>query len=331
MANAGRGPEAAREYLAATAVAGAVEALELRCRAARQYLISGHIDAGLVELRTVLGGLGMDLPSSPRRALLFLLWQRLLVRLRGLRFQEHGPSQIAPEDLIKIDICDSVSVGLGMVDPICSAALQARNLLLSLRAGEPSRIAWALAMEACHVSVAGEPSWRRTERLLRTGDALAERLAHPRVLGAMALAHGVADYIVGSWKWSREYCDRAEAIFRDRCTGATWELDTARTFSLWSLTYMGEVAELTRRRQVLLKDAQERGDLYAVTYLSTYIMAIVQLGADDPEEARRELRQAMGRWSQKGFHVQHHNALLAQAYIDLYRGDGAAAWRHISE
>jgi hypothetical protein len=60
-------------------------------------------------------------------------------------------------------------------------------------------------------------------------------------------------------------------------------------------------------------------------------MAIVQLGADDPAEARRELRQAMGRWTQRGFHVQHHNALLAQVYIDLYSGDGTAALRDIAE
>jgi hypothetical protein len=45
---------------------------------------------------------------------------------------------------------------------------------------------------------------------------------------------------------------------------------------------MGEVAELSRRWAALLKEAQERGDLYAETNFSTYIMAIVRLGADDP-------------------------------------------------
>jgi hypothetical protein len=147
----------------------------------------------------------------------------------------------------------------------------------------------------------------------------------------ITLARGVRTYFDGGWKNALVYCDRAEAFFRDRCTGATWELDTAHAFSLWSLTFMGEVAELTRRHQGLLKEAQERGDLYALTNLNTYVMAIVKLGADDPEEARRELRQTMGRWSQRGFHVQHLHALLARVYIDLYSGDGAAACRHLSE
>ena len=127
----------------------------------------------------------------------------------------------------------------------------------------------------------------------------------------------------GGLKNTLANCDRAEALFRDRCTGATWELDTVRIFSLWCLTYMGELAELTRRRQVLLTDAQERGDLYAITYLSTYIMAIVQLGGRRPGGGpRASYARPMGRWSQKGFHVQHHNALLARVYIDLYSGDG---------
>jgi serine/threonine protein kinase len=331
LANVGRGLEAAREYLAAMDGAGVAEALELRRRAAFQYLISGHIDAGLVELRTALGGVGLTLPNSPRRALRCLLARRLWLLLRGLGFRERDASQISAADLLCIDTCGSASTGLSMVDAILGAAIQSQYLLLALRAGEPSRLARALSVEACHLSCEAGPSRRRAGRLIQTASALAERVADPQTQGMVTLARGVTLYFEGGWKNALANCDRAEALFRDRCTGATWELDTARIYSLWCLTYMGEVAELTRRRQVLLTDAKERGDLYALTYLSTYIMAIVQLGADGPEEARRELRQAMGRWTQRGFHVQHHNALLAQVYIDLYTADGAAALQEIAE
>jgi hypothetical protein len=92
---------------------------------------------------------------------------------------------------------------------------------------------------------------------------------------------------------------------------------------------MGGVQELRQRRQVLLNEARERGDLYAQTNLSTYIMALDRLGSGDPEGARVELQEAMSCWSQHGFHVQHHNAILGQTLIDLYSGNGATAWDRI--
>ena len=63
--------------------------------------------------------------------------------------------------------------------------------------------------------------------------------------------------------------------------------------------------------------------------LSSYIMSIVRLAADEPDTADRELRQTMSQWSREGYHVQHNDALWAAVQIELYRGDGAAAWNLI--
>ena len=60
--------------------------------------------------------------------------------------------------------------------------------------------------------------------------------------------------------------------------------------------------------------------------LSSYIMSIVRLAADDPDMAERELRQTMSQWSREGYHVQHNDALWAAVQIELYRGNGMAAW-----
>jgi eukaryotic-like serine/threonine-protein kinase len=60
--------------------------------------------------------------------------------------------------------------------------------------------------------------------------------------------------------------------------------------------------------------------------LSSYLMSIVRLAADDPDTADRELRQTMSQWSSEGYHVQHNDALWAAVQIELYRGNGAAAW-----
>ena len=256
LANAGRGAEAAAAYLAAVPDAPVADAIELQRRAAMQFLISGHIDEGLAALRTVLEAIGMALPVTPRRALFSLLVQRARLRLRGLGFRERDPSEIAPADLTRIDVCWSAGAGLSVVDTIRGADFQARGLLLSLAAGEPSRIARALAMEAAHAASAGGSNRKATARLLDRADELASRVEHPYALGMVALARGVSAYLEGRWTLAQQECDRAETIFRDRCTGVAWELDTAHAFALWGLSHQGAVAELSRRWPILLNRAR---------------------------------------------------------------------------
>ncbi len=331
LANAGRGAEAAAAYLAAVRDAPGAAAIELQRKAAMQFLISGHIDDGLATLRTVLEAIGMSLPNTPRRSLFSLLTQRARLRIRGLGFHERDRSQIAPAELTRIDVCWSAGAGLSVVDTIRGADFQARGLLLSLAAGEPSRIARSLAMEAAHAASTGGSNRKTTARLLDRASALACRVEDPYASGMVALARGVCAYLEGQWTLAQSECDRAETIFRDGCTGVAWELDTSHAFALWGLSHQGAVAELARRWPILLDRARARGDLYAVMNLSSYIMSIVRLAADEPEMAGRELRQTMSEWSREGYHVQHNDALWAAAQIELYRGDGKAAWNLIDQ
>ncbi len=185
-------------------------------------------------------------------------------------------------------------------------------------------------MEAAHVASAGGTNVKRTARLLERADELASRVENPYARGMVALARGVTAYLEGRWIAAQRACDHAESIFRDRCTGVAWELDTAHAFALWGLSHQGEVAELSHRWPILLDLARARGDLYAEMNLSSYIMSIVRLAADDPDTALRELRQTMSQWSRQGYHVQHNDALWATVQIELYRGNGPAAWSAIA-
>jgi tetratricopeptide (TPR) repeat protein len=329
LVNAGRGAEAAREYLAARQGAPVAEVLELERRAAMQFLISGYVDEGIAVLRTVLHAVGMTLPGPPRRAFPWLVLERLRLglrlRIRGLAVHERDAGAVPPEELTRIDVCWAAVEGLSMVAPISAAIFQTRNLRLALRAGEPYRVARAVAMQAFHSSSAGGWSQARTARFLEAADALAQRVGHPHALGMAALASGVAAYCNGRWREACAALERAGEIFRSRCTGVAWELTTARLMTLPALVWMGEHTEAFRCLRLYRKEAQERGELYCLASVGAFGVH-ERLVADEPEQARSDLAEVMRVWSRQGYHMQHMEELWMESHIDLYRGDGDAAW-----
>ncbi len=331
LANARRGAEAAPVYLRAAGAATALASLDLRRRAAEQYIASGHIDEGLDVLRDVLAAMGMRLPATPLRALLSIAYYRFRIWLRGLGFRERPASRLSADELVRIDTCWSLGLGLVMVDPFRGLAFQSRCLLLALNAGEPHRIVRALGLEIGHSSTGGGRSRRRTAEVFRVARALAERLQDPHGLGMVWLGGGVAAYFEGRWRDARELCDRAVEVLRSRCTGVAHELNEAHFHAIRALEFLGELKELSQRLPALLQDAATRGDRYAATNLRTRLSFLVSLMQDDPGRALTDVREAMAQWSQRDFHLQHYFEVTTHTDICHYRGDAAAAWRLLED
>jgi hypothetical protein len=327
LASAGRGGQAAEAYLAAASDSEPRSQLEFHRRAAEQLLRSGQIDAGFDTIRSVLAAIGMKLALSPRRALLSMLLQRLRIRIRGLGFVERPAEHVSPDELVRIDTCWSVAMGLAIVDTIRGADFQARHLLLALNAGEPYRIARALGMEVAYaVAPGGRQARDRSRRLGEMAQALAERVNHPQALGLVSLARGTAAHLSGDWRTAFELCERAERILDERCTGVGWELAATHLYSLLALYYLGELGELSRRLPMLLQEARERDDRNAVANLRTRLSYLASLAHDDVSGAKEEVRQGIALWSRKGFTAQHFFELQALAEIAVYEGAGAEAW-----
>ncbi len=337
LANAGRGAEAAQAFIvAATSVqrlSGGDEAvsLELQRRAAEQLLRAGHIDEGMDQLRTVLATIGLPIAATPRRALISLLLHRAQLRLRGLWFTPRREEEIAPEVLARVDVTWSAAIGMAMVDTVRGADFQARCLLLALRAGEPRRITKAIALEAANYAAAGWPARKRTAMLLGMAQELALHVASPYATGLLLGTSGIAAFLEGRWSDARKLCERAELTFRDRCVGAAWELDNVQLFHLWSLAYLGEFRELNLRLPRMIREAEARGDRFAATSLRTGDLSYYWLCAGDPDGALAAADESMRRWTQRGFLHQHWDDLLARCEIDLYRGDGAAAFARMEQ
>ncbi len=331
LANAGRGGQAAAAYLRAADLGSATRALELRRRAAEQLLRAGHIDEGMAALRTVLGAVGVRLPRSPRRALTSLLAGRARMRLRGMRFARREASRIAAADLTRVDVCWSAAATLSMADHLCGAHLQTRHYLLALEAGEPRRVARALAVEAMYLSTMLRPGSRRTEARLGRATALAEELGDPYTQALCRGTFGLCAFQDGRFADALPACEDAERLFRDRCSGVAWEVTTAQLFCVFCLFYLGDATSLCQRVSLHLAAAEARGDLYASVNLRLGLSNVAWLLQGEPAEARRHAAEALERWSPAGFHLQHYWSLLALVHADLYEGRAADAWARVAE
>ncbi len=179
LVNAGRPAEAAQAYLDVAQLTSARHSLDFKRRAAQQLLMGGHINEGLELIRSVLAAVGLSYPEGPKSALASLLLKRMQVWLRGLHFTEREESQIPEFELVRLDTCFAVAAGLGSVDLIRGADFQSRHLLLALKAGEPFRVARALAFEAAWTAARGGAGSERAMQIARQAEELAQRVGHP--------------------------------------------------------------------------------------------------------------------------------------------------------
>jgi tetratricopeptide (TPR) repeat protein len=331
LGNAGRGAEAAQYYLDAVDSVEPARALEMRRRASEHLLRSGHVDEGLRVMREVLATVGMKMPETPRQAKLGIIARRLLLLLRGITYKERPESELSPMDIMRVDVCWAATIGLVFIDNIRASYFQTIHMLTALRLGEPHRAARALAVEAGLSSVSGGRRNRRTEKLLAKADREARRLANPHTEGMTLLAHMSSDFYLGRFRTALRYSEEAESLFRERCTAATWEIDTARNVGMAARCYLGRVNELAEHVPPLFQAAQQRGDRYAATELVVGRPTILWLAWDAPDTARELVDSLMSEWYVSSFyiHVQHFKAMVSRTVIDLYRGDPRSAMQHL--
>jgi eukaryotic-like serine/threonine-protein kinase len=323
LANAGRGREASEALLEAAEGARAADALELRRKAAEQLLLSGYLDDGFEVTRQVMRSLGVRLPRTSFGALVSLLWRRLWVRLRGTSFRERDETEIPPVKLVKVDILSSIARGLALTDHIRGADFNARFLLAALRLGEPRRILSALTMEANFAATSG-PESSHIRRTLAACERIQERLNDTLAGIYMESARSYVSFMCGHWGASLRSAETAFGLWSDH-GGTSWERCMMNIQVNWSMFYLGELAEMTRRMPAMLQDARDRGDLLSVSGMVLGLNNVMILNQDGPRRALQEIDELMARWSVHGYHLQHYLALLARVHVLLFTGDGPAA------
>ncbi|HEX8791850.1 MAG TPA: AAA family ATPase [Polyangiaceae bacterium] len=331
LARAGHCARAAEAYERAAEGAGTVEALDLRRRAADQLLRGAEIARGLEAARSVLEAVGLRTPRSTLGALALLLWLRLLLLLRGARFRPRDAQSVAKEALTRVDVCWSVSFTLPYADAIFAAISQARHVRLALAAGEPVRVARAVATEAAYQSSTGFHAWPKAERLLRIAHAAADRSGDPYARAVVQGFHGIAQCAAMRFEEATASLRGAIDAFRAQVPGSAFETTTIQFYLFVALAYGGRYGELRPMLEQAVSDAIERGDKYAAIMLRLGILNSTWLFAGDPGRARRELEEARRSLSTDRFRAVHYQALVAECYVDVYEGLDEIAYQRLHD
>ncbi len=322
----GHAADAAHAYRDAAAHARGLERMDLERRAAEQLLTSGHIDEGAEALHQVLKAAGM---AGPRTALGAAFWSIAYIlagRIVALRSRRSDADEVSRADHVHVEALYAVAVGWSFVDIVQSVYTAVRYLYLAQRKGDDFQLLRALSMEAMRYASRGGRMGRRERQCERTLDWLTDKhSSNPEFCLFRDGSRAMRRFMRGDWRLASDVLD---GLRHDYTVPPPWHVH-GTLFVLWSLYFLGRLAELRRRHAERIAYAEERGDLYTTVNLRIGHTNAIWLAADDPEAARRQVREAIGAWSHSGYHMQHYRAMLAEATIELYLGQGERAYDRV--
>lgn len=330
LAHAGRGPEAASTFVAAAR--GAEPAVRFDCQrqAAEQWIITGHLEEGMAALRTTLDEIHEPSASSPRRALARVLWNRIRLRLRGMRYTTRLESQVPVETLRRLDVLKAVAHGLAMIDNIRGADFNTRYLRLALDTGESRRLVGALATEIVFLASQAGSSGRQARALYDDLVTLAATCPdQPFAQTWVLLADGAASFFEGRFAPAAAALERAEEIFVQGHRGLQYEKNNTRVFRVHALRMLGAVGRHGALVAELVRTGRQRGDRYLETSLRR-LQVQALLARDDVAEARRAITETTWTPPEHGYHLQHWYSLRARVELSLYLGDAAETFESLA-
>jgi eukaryotic-like serine/threonine-protein kinase len=323
LALAGRGAEAARAFLELAENVPSPHSQHYRRRALAQLLESGHLEQGLAVLQDLLHEVGIPYPKSKFATKAGLLWRRARLRLRGLAVRAAQPAP-SVDHITALETAYAASAGLAMTDTMRSIYFQTHGLALALASGDAYRITRALALEACFIAMGGHRTATRTDDVLARAAAMAQGMNEPHGHAMLALAYGITAFMRGHWLVARMQLEHAAHLLRSRCMGVTWEITTVQRFLCWTLWHLGELREQERILPLYMAEAEARGDIYAMMSFASNLRFL-----DDDSARERRKTLSLLQQPERGGYLPRHQLFFNLATLDLYEGDGIAAWERL--
>jgi tetratricopeptide (TPR) repeat protein len=324
FANAGRGEEAGTAFARLAEQRKGHLAIELQSRASRAFLTSGRFEEGMKALHAAMRAVDLPIPKTQLGILFLIIWYRLLLQIRGFKLKERDPKTLDPETRVRINTCWAAGHGPSMSHPMAGAIFHAYGTRLALDYGDPALALRALCGHANSMSTGGYKARKKTAEVIHHIEELRRGQSGPYIEAFTAGAHTFAAFMLEDWQKARGYCEAAEATFRDRCVGTTYELSTARLLHARILGWLGRLTELEAYAIPILRDAVRRNDLYGVINMRANACVLLAVARDDLPAMKFELDEVVKSLPTQGFQLQHVYWLTAAAAVDIYEGEAGA-------
>ena len=305
---------------------------ELQRKAGEQYLKSGHFNEGLRIMDSFLQERGVNLPKSGRSALLISTFRRARLYARGFKFNSKQNSSKSYDDSARLDYLWAATTSLSMMDPVRADSVGLLHFHEALKAGNQAHVARSLGYEAAFAALIGGRYLRsKANQMLALNARLLNDHAAPYEQAFYHLGAGATAFFHSDWQATVKHCDIATAKFREECFGAEYEASVALVFSLQALGLAGDIKALNRRLPNAIRDADERGDLFAANNCRGGFHAIGRIATGQLALVQAELQKVVETWT-PGFYQMHaYHRVFAGVNSDLYLGNPHEAMARIDD
>jgi hypothetical protein len=257
----GRGVGAAEALLESAKLCGnAKEAIDLKRMAAAHLVRSGRFEQGDELFEEVMAAAAIRAPRSEGKLMAAVVWERTRLAMRGLAFQRRTEAQVSQDVLARIDLLEDLRLATLSHDAMRSVLFATQSLRLALDAGEPTRVARALATAATLASTEGTERGDASSRdLLARADALTKEFGGARERVQLNAARAAASFYEGRYVDVLEPAAEAERDLREPASESSDAAYFYR-FSVRSLR-VGALSQLDWRRfRLELQEARHEAD-----------------------------------------------------------------------
>jgi len=323
LAASGRSRDAAHALLAALPGAVAQERVQILAGAAQQLLQAAEVEEGVEAARRAMEEADLAWPQSPSRAIFRLLWYRTRLALHPAPKLLQADADLDARARAQLEILFHLAQPLSWADLTRAVELWSRHLWLSHLLGSARHVELGLRSEAV-VRAMQDAKGKGSDALFARAD-LIKGQASPDLVAFRAFARGQSALVRWKLRDAESALLEAETLYRETCPEEHWQHTNVRSLLLSTWFTLGRFGRLMHNADVWLRDAEQRGDKFALASLGVVGFGFMRhIMRGDLDAAAEEIERAMKPWRGPRVGIQHLGEAFAQHVVLAGRGGDAA-------